>query len=355
MAIACTTSAPGARRRNAVVVAAIAAASLAVVVLAAAFAPSAEAGSKSPSAGYPWPVKPFHKPHPVRGSFGDPRTLFRSPPTARNLMSSHGSFSFHQGVDISAPNGSAVYPVRDGVVSKVSREWLRVDSGGGSAFEYWHVGAVVTVGQRVTASATVLGHVIKPAAHVHLTELADGRPTNPLAPGHLTPYRDDTRPEITSVGIREPRSGRTILPHFVRGRVTLLATAEDMPATAVPGIWNSLPVTPAQLTFRIQTWTGKPVIAEQTTYDVRERVPAPNRFWRTYARGTYQNMAVFGPHYSFLQRGNYLFDLGGGSFDTKRLKDGVYDLVVTATDIAGNSSTKSLRFTVHNRPGWVGS
>jgi hypothetical protein len=36
-----------------------------------------------------------------------------------------------------------------------------------------------------------------------------------------------------------------------------------------------------------------------------------------------------------------------------RLPDGVYDLVVTATDINGNDGSR--RFTVHNRPGWVGS
>ena len=42
-------------------------------------------------------------------------------------------------------------------------------------------------------------------------------------------------------------------------------------------------------------------------------------------------------------------------FDTRRLKDGVYDLVVTVKDIRGNQSSQSRRFTVHNRAGWVGS
>ena len=59
-------------------------------------------------AGYGWPVKPFDREHPVRGNFGDPRTVFAGPPTRRTLMAAGGSFQFHFGVDISAPNGTAV-------------------------------------------------------------------------------------------------------------------------------------------------------------------------------------------------------------------------------------------------------
>ena len=66
-------------------------------------------------------------------------------------------------------------------------------------------------------------------------------------------------------------------------------------------------------------------------------------------------MAVFSPHYSYLQGGCYLFKLTPQPFDTRTLRDGVYDLVVTATDIRGNSGSLSQRFTVHNRAGWIGS
>jgi hypothetical protein len=66
-----------------------------------------------------------------------------------------------------------------------------------------------------------------------------------------------------------------------------------------------------------------------------------------YARGTYQNMAVFGSHYSWAQPGSYVFKLGP-AFNTRQLRDGAYDIVVTATDIRGNSSSLSRRFTVAN-------
>jgi nitrous oxidase accessory protein NosD len=66
-------------------------------------------------------------------------------------------------------------------------------------------------------------------------------------------------------------------------------------------------------------------------------------------------MSVFGKHYSYMQPGRYLYRISRASLDTTSLKDGIYDLVVTATDIRGNSTHDTLRFTVHNRPGWVGS
>ena len=65
-------------------------------------------------------------------------------------------------------------------------------------------------------------------------------------------------------------------------------------------------------------------------------------------------MCVFGPHYSYMQRGAFLFKLGRGAFDTRRLRDGVYEVVVRATDIRGNTASNRIRFDIHNRPGWVG-
>ena len=89
--------------------------------------------------------------------------------------------------------------------------------------------------------------------------------------------------------------------------------------------------------------------------DFRQSIPSKALFWSYYARGTYQNMAVFSPHYNWGQPGCFLFKLTRTAFDTRSIKDGVYDLVVTATDIRGNHSSKSLRLTIHNRSGWVGS
>ena len=309
--------------------------------------PHSDASRKTEIPGtYQWPVKPFDRQHPVRGNFGDPRTLFSAPPTVRGVLSGRGSFSLHRGIDISAPNGAPVYPVKSGVVTHVDREddWVRVESGGGHAFEYWHLHIAVRSGDRVDAYRTVLGHVMAPAMHVHLTELQNGLPVNPLAPGHIGPYRDTTTPRITSIALR-PASGRgELLPNLVRGRAAIVVGAEDDPTMDAPGQWRGLPVAPALLSWEIRTWQGGNVTRRQVGLDFRTRLPRGDEFWQVYARGTYQNMAVFAGHYSWGQRGAYLFRLA--TFDTRRLRNGAYDLVVIATDLRGNTRSAKRRFLV---------
>ena len=141
---------------------------------------------------YGWPVKPFHEEHPVRVNSGDPRTLFAAPPTRRTLLPAGGRFQFHFGVDISAPNGTAAYPVEPGVVTRVTGEEIVVAGTAGRSFEYWHLHAAVHVGERVAAYRTVLGRIAKPCGHVHLSELQNGVYVNPLQRGHLSPYHDRT-------------------------------------------------------------------------------------------------------------------------------------------------------------------
>src|SRR6059058_1723826 len=82
-------------------------------------APAVAAPARQSSSSYSWPVKPFDQPHPVRGNFGDPRTIFAGPPTQQTLLGGAGVFQFHDGVDISAADGSAVYPVESGTVTTV--------------------------------------------------------------------------------------------------------------------------------------------------------------------------------------------------------------------------------------------
>ena len=303
---------------------------------------------------YGWPVKPFDREHPVRGVIGEPRTFFLAPPTLDGVLHGGGTFSFHQGIDIAAPDGTAVYPVMSGVVTEVHLTWISVDAGNGHAFAYWHIRPLVAVGDHVTVDKTVLGHILREEGHVHLTEYEKGRVTNPLATGHIGPYTDRTAPEVAAISFRKSDTGRDLLPNFIRGRVELVALAYDKPTMPVPGLWHTLPTTPALLTWRIQLWTGKVVVHEHVAFDHRSTVPPNSAFWNTYARGTYQNMSVFMPHYSYLQAGCYLFKLTRQLYDTRTIRDGVYDLVVTATDIRRNSSSRSQRFTVHNRPGWVG-
>ena len=301
--------------------------------------------------GYGYPVKPFDREHLIRANFGDPRMQFHGPPTKDTLMHANGSFSFHQGVDISASGGTAVYPVVDGTVTFVSTEWIRVTSGD-RAFEYWHIRPQVRKGQHVTARQTLLGRVTKISNHVHLTEYEGGKVVNPLVPGRLTPYSDSTPPVVRAITFRRTDGGADVLPIFVRGRVEIVVDAEDTPTAAGFRKWYG-PVTPALITWRIHSFrTDRDVVRERVARDVRNGVPRNSSFWHAYARGTYQNQMVWGNHYSYLERGTYLFKLAQ-QFDTRTLRDGVYDLIVKATDVRGNTGSQTLRFTVHNRQGWA--
>lgn len=301
--------------------------------------------------GYGWPLRPFHRPHPVRGNFGDPRMIFHGPPTAATLYHGTGSFGFHRGVDIYGPRGAKVYPVRSGIVEFRSASHINVRASDGTLFEYWHINPHLSLGTRVQAEETVLG-TIGAAGHVDLTEVQDGHAVNPLAPGHLTPYRDATHPVVASIRLQTNNAGGVAFPNFVRGRVWLVAQAFDKPSLSAPGDWRGLPVAPALVSWRIQRVTGPVVVPTRVAVDFRANEPENSAFWSVYARGTFQNMTVFGNHYSLQQPGCYLFLLSPTAFDTRFLHDGVYDLVVTATDIRGNASSRSLRFTVHNAPGW---
>jgi hypothetical protein len=314
------------------------------------------APARPASSSYGWPVKPFDRPHPVRGNFGDPRTIFTGPPNQRTLLAGGGAFQLHDGVDISAPDGTAVYPVESGTVSTIMNSWVGVTCSDGRAFEYWHIASAVSLGEHVEAGTTVLGHILHEAGHVHLTELDGGVAVNPLAPGHLGPYQDTSVPAVMSIAFRTSVTSGDLMPELLRGRVEIVAGIHDMPSLPVPGIWHGLPVSPALIEWRIERAdTGKVVVPTRVAFDVRSHLPAFGDFWRIYARGTHQNMSVFGRHYSYLQPGVYLYRLAPGGLDTRTLHDSVYDLVVTAMDIRGNHTSASARFSVHNKPGVVGT
>jgi murein DD-endopeptidase MepM/ murein hydrolase activator NlpD len=314
---------------------------------------SQSSATEASASSYGWPVKPFDRQHPVRGSFADPRSIFRGNPTVGGLMTSRCACSYHQGIDISAADGTDVYPVRSGIVRIVTPDWVEVDSDGGRAFQYWHIHPAVKVGDHVQSRQTILGQILKGSEHVHLTELQSGKPTNPLAPGHIGPYSDTTVPRVQAITFRRGDRGAELLPEYLRGTIEIVAAAADTPAIPVPGKWNGLPVTPARLTYRVETFPkGQLVVTERTAMDVTDTLPPTSDMWHTYARGTHMNMVQMGAHRYWYQPGVYLFKISS-SFDTHQLKDGVYRLIVTAWDTAGNHSSTQQIINVHNRRGWL--
>ena len=308
-----------------------------ILAVAALFLDSAQASPQLSgcSGSYGWPVKPFDRAHPIRGGFGDPRTVFQGPRSEETIRESSGSFSFHQGLDISAPDGSPIYAVSSGTVVRAHGGRVTVECGNGRTFQYWHIEPAARVGQRATAGKTLLGFVQPKREHVHLTHLENGRAVNPLAPKRLAPYGDETTPDVRGISIR--RRGAL---------VAFAAEAVDMPSLPVPGRWHGFPVSPSLVTWRIEDAAGRVVVASRSARDVRRTVPKNDRFWNTFARGTHQNWPVFDGRKERGMTGRYLFKLSARPFDTGTLRDGSYVVVVTAQDTAGNRDVQRRSFAV---------
>jgi Peptidase family M23 len=297
------------------------------------------AHASSPGTGctgaYGWPVKPFDRAHPIRGGFGDPRTVFEGERSQETLLEGDGSFSFHQGIDISAPDGSPVYAVSSGTIVRARGGRVTVECGNGRSFQYWHVDPAARVGQRAVAGKTLLGFVQLKREHVHLTHLENSRAVNPLEPNRLTPYRDRTVPRVLAVTTEQRGS-----------RLTMTAEAIDMPSLPVTGRWHGFPVTPALVIWRIEDSAGRIVVSTHVARDVRRTVPRNDRFWDTFARGTQQNWPVFEGHKERGMTGCYRFKLTRQAFDARRLGAGKFVLVVTAQDTAGNRGVRRQSFEI---------
>ena len=275
---------------------------------------------------YGWPVKPFHRQHPVRGSFGDPR------------IGGH-SHSFHFGVDVSCPDGTPVYATITGraFISPRHPETVTVIADHGDVqFGYWHVVPTVRSGERVTAYRTVIGRVAATWEHVHFAERRNGAYVNPLRPGAMGPYADTTAPAVRAVRVRS--TAAVSRGAQVHGRVDLIAEAYDETPISISGPWHDKPLTPALLQWRLLE-RGRAVTRWRTAIDFRLTYPSNDLWSRTYTSWTRQNKRIWDARYGF-----YLVH----GFDTRTLHDGTYRVQVKATDIRGNTGSAFFPLEVAN-------
>jgi hypothetical protein len=311
------------------------------------------AGVAAPSASaYGWPVRPFNKPHPIRGGFGDPRTVF-SLGFLADPWSGPGSFSFHNGIDISAPGNTPVYPVASGIAHVGVSAEIDVESprpnGTRRTFHYEHLLPNVYDGEKVVARKTILGRVQPSAGHVHLTEIVGFQVTNPLLKGHLAPYKDTTRPRVGEIVLTRPTTGAEVGPLGICGRVAISAEAYDRPTLPVPKPWNGLPIAPATVSWKLTKLDGTALIPLTTVANFTTTVPSNAQFWTVYARGTYQNAPRFGTQQFGAMPGRFLYQLSP-SLDTRTLPNGVALLTVVAKDERLNVGAVTQRLSVFNNP-----
>jgi len=300
------------------------------------------------AAAYSWPFKPFNRQHPIRGFFGDPRTVYYNGILATPFGGA-GIFAFHQGVDIVARNGTPIYAVADGTAHYLGSATLNLTTKSGVTFQYFHIVSVVGEDQVVRARKTVLGYVQPPFGHVHMTEIENGKAVNPLQPGHLAPFRDRTKPRIQTIEITN-QTGVLLAPLGLCGRIELDADAYDIPPVPVPGKFRGLPVAPALVQWKLTRLGGHVVLPWQVVADFRKTLPPNSSFWNVYAPGTYENAPRFGREQYSSMPGRYLFLLAA-SYDTTTIPNGVYTITVQASDERGNTTFAAQRVSVLNARG----
>jgi hypothetical protein len=297
---------------------------------------------------YPWPLKPFNQQHPIRANFGDPRTRFLNTMLTDGLQGP-GTFLFHNGIDIAAPEGTPVYPVISGKVRYIDYSAISVKTKGHGVFQYFHIVVKVGDGQHVVAGKTVLGTVMHAYDHVHLSEIRGGRVWNPLARGGVAPYSDHTVPQVRAINVRPAGSLLPFDSATVCGTVSLVAAADDAAPMAVPGVFAGFPLSPALITWSLARVGGITYVDEVPAADFRTTIPSSRYFWSVYARGSYQNAPRFSNRQYFMP-GRFLYNLA--SFvDTRSYPNGLYEIAVRVTDMRGNSSEAALQFKIENHAG----
>jgi hypothetical protein len=256
-----------------------------------------------------WPLRPFHRQHPLRAGLNERRPA-----------------NMHEGVDIQAQDGTRVYAVQSGTarVLKAGTVDERVQVGN---YLYWHVHHRVRSGQFVRAYATVVGTIITGAGHLHLSELSGQRFLNPLRPGGrvLAPWTDTQAPVIglptlrpdghVTVEVFDPQSFRAQIKY----RTPVLA--------------------PAALAYRAWDAAGHDVTGLQFALRGSQHLPDAGR-WVVYADDAYEpGWTCFDTRLACVPRWNYR--LAGGL--APPLPPTARRLSIYAWDWAGNTSVRDVR------------
>jgi hypothetical protein len=266
-------------------------------------------GCRPPGARIGWPLRPFHRQHPLRSGLNELRPA-----------------NLHIGIDIQALDGTPVYAVQSGRASIAGVRTVdeRVQVGD---YLYWHVIPRVRGGQYVHAFRTVVGIVLHGAGHLHFSEVRGGTYLNPLRPRGrvLDPYHDRDRPVIGTV--RRARASAAFVDVF------------DPQTLRVTLGYRTPVLAPAAVAFRPRDGRHRSIGRLRFVYRGSQHLPDYARY--LYGPGTHRpdNAAAHSPGWGCfaswticVPRWNYRLGL---------LPAGTRQVSVYAWDWAGNVSVRT--------------
>jgi hypothetical protein len=199
-----------------------------------------------------WPLRPFHRQHPLRSGLNEWRPA-----------------NMHVGIDIQALDGTAVYALQSGVAHVIGIGTVdeRVQVG---SYLYWHVHHRVGEGQYVNAYRTIVGTIVRGAGHLHLSEVTGGTYLNPLRPGGrvLAPWHDTEAPVI-GAPVALPGGG-------------MLVEAFDPQSFRATIRYRTPVLAPAAMAYRARDRAGHPLSGLEFALRGSQHLPAS---WRDLVYG----------------------------------------------------------------------
>lgn len=205
-----------------------------------------------------WPLRPFHKQHPLRAGLNELRES-----------------SLHHGVDIQARDGSRVYAMQPGyahILQSTGPE-SRIQV---SNYIYWHVIPNVSERQYINPYKTVLGKTKRGFGHLHLSEVSsDGSYLNPLRPHGraLTPWHDRYSPILGALRLGNDGGSISIFDPQSFTKATTYKTPVIAPAFVAYRLWDKKGKAVSRLTYILRgshnlPWSTKNVIYAQRAHKV---------------------------------------------------------------------------------------
>ena len=246
-------------------------ASARIVLVACSSASLVQAGG---AAAYPWPFKPFDQQHPIRGFFGDPRTVYENgilaggfdgpglllvPPGDRHLRAGRHA-------DLSLGERDRALPRR----GDAERRHRTIDV---DVFQYFHIVPIVGEGQQVIATQDdprLRAAAVRPRAPHGDRRHARGQPAAARPPDAVHGPHEAVIRDVASA-TRPGRCRRRSACAAASSSTSTRSTRRRSPCRASS---SGLPVAPSLVRWTVTQLAARVVVPWRTAADFRTTLPA---------------------------------------------------------------------------------